>query len=57
MRYPVGALQQAVDAGIPVVTIDRRVEGVPGILSHVRCVAGQQPKNVDQLKGVRMARV
>ncbi len=28
-------LQQAVDAGIPVVTIDRRVEGVPGILSHV----------------------
>lgn len=29
------ALQQAVDAGIPVVTIDRRVEGVPGILSHV----------------------
>jgi len=29
------ALQQAVDAGIPVITIDRRVEGVPGILSHV----------------------
>jgi ABC-type sugar transport system substrate-binding protein len=29
------ALQQAVDAGIPVVTIDRRVEGVPGILAHV----------------------
>lgn len=29
------ALQQAVDADIPVVTIDRRVEGVPGILSHV----------------------
>jgi inositol transport system substrate-binding protein len=28
-------LQQAVDAGIPVVTIDRRVEGVDGILSHV----------------------
>jgi len=28
-------LQQAVDAGIPVVTIDRRVEGVEGILSHV----------------------
>jgi inositol transport system substrate-binding protein len=29
------ALQQAVDAEIPVVTIDRRVEGVPGILAHV----------------------
>jgi ABC-type sugar transport system substrate-binding protein len=29
------ALQQAVDAGIPVVTIDRRVEGVPGLLAHV----------------------
>ncbi len=29
------ALQGAVDAGIPVVTIDRRVEGVPGILAHV----------------------
>lgn len=29
------ALQQAVDADIPVVTIDRRVEGVPGILAHV----------------------
>jgi inositol transport system substrate-binding protein len=29
------ALQQAVDAGVPVVTIDRRVEGVPGILAHV----------------------
>jgi len=29
------AVQQAVDAGIPVVTIDRRVEGVPGILAHV----------------------
>ena len=28
-------LQQAVDAGIPVVTIDRRVDGVPGILAHV----------------------
>jgi ABC-type sugar transport system substrate-binding protein len=28
-------LQAAVDAGIPVVTIDRRVEGVPGILAHV----------------------
>ena len=29
------AVQQAVDAGIPVVTIDRRVDGVDGILSHV----------------------
>ncbi len=29
------ALQQAIDNGIPVVTIDRRVEGVPGILAHV----------------------
>ena len=29
------ALQQAVEAGIPVVTIDRRVEGVDGILAHV----------------------
>ncbi|MCP4385789.1 MAG: sugar ABC transporter substrate-binding protein [Hyphomicrobiales bacterium] len=29
------ALQQAVDAGVPVVTIDRAVEGVPGILAHV----------------------
>ncbi|MHA1565429.1 MAG: substrate-binding domain-containing protein [Alphaproteobacteria bacterium] len=28
-------LQQAVDAGVPVITIDRRVEGVPGILAHV----------------------
>lgn len=29
------ALQAAVDAGIPVVTIDRRVKDVPGILAHV----------------------
>ena len=29
------ALRQAVDAGIPVVTIDRSVQGVPGILAHV----------------------
>jgi len=29
------ALQQAVDAGIPVVTIDRSVQGVPGLLAHV----------------------
>jgi ribose transport system substrate-binding protein len=28
-------LQQVVDAGIPVVTIDRRVEGVNGLLGHV----------------------
>ena len=31
------ALQQAVDANIPVITIDRAVEGVEGMLSHV-CV-------------------
>ena len=29
------AVQAAVDAGIPVVTIDRRVEGVPGCSAHV----------------------
>lgn len=29
------AIQQAVDAGVPVVTIDRRVDKVPGILAHV----------------------
>jgi ABC-type sugar transport system substrate-binding protein len=29
------ALQQAVDAGVPVVTIDRSVQGVPDILAHV----------------------
>ena len=29
------ALQAAVDAGVPVVTIDRAVQGVPGILAHV----------------------
>lgn len=29
------AIQQAVDAGIAVVTIDRRVDGVDGILAHV----------------------
>ena len=29
------ALKAAVDAGIPVVTIDRRVDGVPDILAHV----------------------
>jgi ABC-type sugar transport system substrate-binding protein len=29
------AVRQAVEAGIPVVTIDRRVDGVEGLLSHV----------------------
>src|SRR5437764_1837222 len=29
------ALQEAIDAKIPVVTIDRRVDKVPGILAHV----------------------
>src|SRR6188768_331773 len=29
------AVEQAVQAGIPVVTIDRRVDGVEGILAHV----------------------
>lgn len=29
------AIQQAVEAGIPVVTIDRRVDNVPGIFAHV----------------------
>jgi len=29
------ALQTAIDAGVPVVTIDRRVDGVSGILAHV----------------------
>ena len=29
------ALRQAVDAKIPVITIDRSVQGVPGILAHV----------------------
>ncbi len=29
------ALQQAVDAKVPVITIDRRVEGVPGIVAHI----------------------
>ena len=29
------ALQQAVDAGIPVVTVDRRVPSIEGILAHV----------------------
>ena len=30
------AVKQAVDAGIPVVTIDRRVDGVEGILAPCR---------------------
>lgn len=29
------AIQTAVENGVPVVTIDRRVDGVPGILAHV----------------------
>jgi inositol transport system substrate-binding protein len=29
------AIQEAIDAGIPVVTVDRRVAQVPGILAHV----------------------
>ncbi|MEO1105884.1 MAG: substrate-binding domain-containing protein, partial [Pseudomonadota bacterium] len=29
------AVRQVVEAGIPVVTIDRRVDGVDGILAHV----------------------
>jgi ribose transport system substrate-binding protein/inositol transport system substrate-binding protein len=29
------AIQEAIDAGIPVVTVDRRVDKVPGILAHV----------------------
>ncbi len=28
-------IQQAIDAGIPVVSVDRRVEGVEGLLAHV----------------------
>ncbi len=28
-------IQEAIDAGVPVVTIDRRVDKVPGILAHV----------------------
>jgi len=28
-------LQQAVDAKVPVITIDRRVDGVPGIVAHI----------------------
>ena len=43
------ALQGAVDAGIPVVTIDRSVEGVDGILAHVgadNVVGGESQANL-----------
>jgi len=43
------ALQQAVDAGIPVITIDRRVEGVTGIMAHVgadNVIGGQAQANL-----------
>lgn len=43
------ALQQAVEAGIPVISIDRRVEGVEGILSHVgadNVIGGQAQANL-----------
>ncbi len=43
------ALQQAVEAGIPVVTIDRRVDGVEGILAHVgadNVIGGQAQANL-----------
>lgn len=43
------ALQQAVDAGIPVITIDRRVDGVAGIMSHVgadNVIGGQAQANL-----------
>ena len=43
------ALQQAVDAGIPVVTIDRRVDGVAGIMAHVgadNVIGGQAQANL-----------
>ena len=42
-------LQQAVEAGIPVVTIDRRVDDVEGILSHVGA------DNVDRRRGAGTA--
>ncbi len=41
------ALQQAVEAGIPVVTVDRRVAQVEGILAHV---------GADNVKGGRWPR-
>ena len=43
------ALQQAVDARIPVITIDRAVQGVDGILSHVgadNVLGGQAQANL-----------
>lgn len=43
------AIQQAVDAEIPVITIDRAVEGVKGILSHVgadNVLGGQAQANL-----------
>lgn len=43
------ALQQAVDAKIPVITIDRAVQGVEGILSHVgadNVLGGQAQANL-----------
>ncbi len=43
------ALQQAVEAGIPVITIDRRVDGVEGIASHVgadNVIGGQAQANL-----------
>lgn len=43
------ALQQAVEAGIPVISIDRRVEGVAGMLSHVgadNVIGGQAQANL-----------
>ena len=41
-------IQQAVDAGIPVVTVDRRAEGVTGVLAHVgadNVLGGEQQGN------------
>lgn len=43
------ALQQAVAAGIPVITIDRRVDGVEGIAAHVgadNVIGGQAQANL-----------
>ncbi|MGL4651370.1 MAG: substrate-binding domain-containing protein, partial [Caldilineaceae bacterium] len=41
-------IQQAIDAGIPVVTVDRRAEGVTGVLAHVgadNVLGGEQQGN------------
>jgi ABC-type sugar transport system substrate-binding protein len=41
-------VQQAIDAGIPVVTVDRRVDGVTGLLAHVgadNVLGGEQQGN------------